>query len=80
MIPAPLTDFKINYPAVPAAACNGDAVNFVGDLVTLNGIALNQWNWNFAPSGATPTGQTQNISYPTAGVFDVKLTGITAEP
>ena len=79
VIPAPLTDFKINYPSLPAAACNGDNVTFAGDLVTLNGIALNQWNWTFAPSGSTPTGQNQTVNYPNAGVYDVKLRGITAD-
>lgn len=79
VIPAPVTDFKINYPALPAAACDGDNINFVGDLVTLNGIALNQWNWTFAPSTVVVSGQTQNINYPAAGVYDVKLRGITAD-
>lgn len=79
VIPAPVTDFKINYPTLPAAACNGDNVGFAGDLVTLNGIALNQWNWTFAPSTTTVSGQNQTINYPTAGVYDVKLSGITAD-
>jgi gliding motility-associated-like protein len=81
VLPKPATDFSITYPNNALAACQGDVVNLMGDLITSNGIALNQWQWTFAPGGsqATATGQNQTISYPNAGNYAVTLRGITAD-
>lgn len=78
ILPSPVTDFKINIPGNKPGACEGETVGFVGDQITSNGIALNQWNWTFH-TGATAQGQTQSFTYPTAGTYDVKLRGITAD-
>ncbi|MES2773213.1 MAG: gliding motility-associated C-terminal domain-containing protein [Bacteroidota bacterium] len=81
VLPAPATDFRITFPNASLNGCEGDAVNFVGDLITQNGIALNQWQWRFTNgvSTTTPTGQVQSFTYPNPGVFDVSLRGITAD-
>lgn len=78
VLPAPVTDFAVAFSGGGTNACEGDIATFTGDLVTQNGIALNQWNWTFH-NGTTPTGQTQTFTYPTAGVYDVTLKGITAD-
>ena len=78
ILPSPVTDFKINIPGNKPGACVGETITFVGDQITSNGIALNQWNWTFH-TGATAQGQTQTFTYPTAGTYDVKLRGVTAD-
>ncbi|MEO7313202.1 MAG: gliding motility-associated C-terminal domain-containing protein [Chitinophagaceae bacterium] len=81
VLPAPATDFKITFPNGGTSGCAGAVLNFVGDVITTNGIALNQWQWKFTNgvTTTTPTGQVQNFSYPNAGIFDVNLRGITAD-
>ena len=81
VLPAPVTDFKITFPNAGLAACEGDVVNFLGDLITQNGIALNQWQWKFTNgiTTTTPSGQVQSFTYPNPGIFDVSLRGITAD-
>ena len=81
VLPAPVTDFKIAFPSGGTAGCAGDVLNFTGDVITQNGIALNQWQWTFnnGVTTTTPTGQVQSVTYPNAGLFDVKLRGITAD-
>jgi gliding motility-associated-like protein len=81
VLPKPATNFTITYPGSTLAACQGDAVTLQGDLITSNGIALNQWQWTFAPGGSqtTATGQNQSITYPNAGTYAVTLRGITAD-
>ncbi len=82
VLPKPATNFSIAYPnGLTTAACQGDVVNLTGDLITSNGIALNQWQWTFAAGGsqATANGQNQTISYPNAGSYAVSLRGITAD-
>ncbi len=81
VLPAPITDFKVTYPNGGTAGCAGDVLNFTGDLITQNGIALNQWQWRFnnGVTSTTPSGQVQTFAYPNAGVFDVGLRGITAD-
>jgi trimeric autotransporter adhesin len=81
VLPAPATDFKITFPNAGLAGCEGDVLNFVGDVITTNGIALNQWQWKFTNgvTNTTPTGQVQSFTYPNPGTFDVSLRGITAD-
>jgi len=82
VLPKPITNFTIAYPAPnTTAACQGDAVSLTGDLITSNGIALNQWQWTFAPGGSltTAAGQNQTISYANAGTYAVTLRGVTAD-
>jgi len=78
VLPPPITDFAIAYPGGGTAACEGATLTFTGDLITGNGIALNQWNWTFH-NGSTPTGQVQTFTYPVAGTYPVKLKGVTAD-
>lgn len=72
VLPAPIADFKINYPGGGITGCEGDVINFVGDIITQNGIAVNNWNWTFNAS-TNVTGQNQNLTYPTPGTYPVKL-------
>jgi trimeric autotransporter adhesin len=78
VLPAPATDFAVQFSGGGTNACEGETATFTGDLVTQNGIALNQWNWTFH-NGTTPTGQTQTFTYPAAGTYPVTLKGITAD-
>lgn len=78
VLPSPVTDFRVTYANGGTTGCEGDVVSFSGDLITQNGIALNQWNWTFS-NGTTPTGQNLAITYPAAGTFPVSLRGITAD-
>lgn len=72
VLPAPVADFKINYPGGGPTGCEGDVVNFVGDIITQNGIAVNNWSWTF--NGAiTANGQNQTRTYPTPGTYPTKL-------
>ncbi len=81
VLPKPITNFQITYAGAGVAACAGDVVNLSGDIITSNGIALNQWQWTYAPggTGGTASGQNQTISYAAAGTYAVTLRGITAD-
>jgi gliding motility-associated-like protein len=78
ILPAPQTDFKVVFPGGGTAACAGATGTFTGDLITANGIALNQWQWTF-PGNVTPSGRVQTYTFPDGGSFPVKLKGITAD-
>ena len=78
ILPAPVTDFSIAFPgSTLAEACVGATGTFTGNLITENGVALNQWNWTFPTT--TPTGRIQNYTFATAGTFPIKLQGVTAD-
>ncbi|MBC7887100.1 MAG: gliding motility-associated C-terminal domain-containing protein [Ferruginibacter sp.] len=81
VLPAPVTNFATTFPNASLSGCAGDVVNFTGDLITQNGIALNQWLWKFTNgvTTTTPAGQVQSFTYPGPGTFDVSLRGITAD-
>jgi gliding motility-associated-like protein len=76
VLPAPKTNFSVDFSG--PTACAGAIAEIEGDLITQNGIALNQWNWTL-PNGSTVSGQNQTYTFPTAGVFPVILEGITAD-
>lgn len=78
VLPAPITDFQVTFSGGNPQACEGDVATFTADIVTANGIAVNEWEWTFH-TGATPTGQIQTLAYPTPGTYTVKLRGITAD-
>ncbi|RXK85837.1 right-handed parallel beta-helix repeat-containing protein [Filimonas effusa] len=78
ILPAPVTDFSIAFPGGGAEACVGTSGTFTGDIVTENGIALNQWNWTF-PVDHKVSGRTQSYIFADAGTHAVKLEGITAD-
>lgn len=78
ILPAPVTDFQITLPGGGSDACAGANGSFTGDLVTSNGIALNQWQWTF-PGNTNVTGRTQSFSFPAAGTFPVRLRGTTPD-
>ncbi len=78
ILPAPATDFSVSLPVGTSGICSGNASTFTGDLITRNGIAVNQWNWTF-PGNSTRSGQVQNFTFPVAGTYPVTLRGITAD-
>lgn len=78
ILPSPITDFEIKFPGGGTKGCEGTTVDFKGDLITQNGIAINKWNWTFHDN-SKPTGQDQTFQYPAAGTYPVKLSGITAD-
>ncbi|HEX6914692.1 MAG TPA: PKD domain-containing protein, partial [Chitinophagaceae bacterium] len=78
ILPSPVTDFQVAFSSGNPNACEGDLATFTADIVTANGIQVNQWNWTFH-DGTTPSGQIQTKTYPTPGSYPVSLRGITAD-
>lgn len=64
-----------NFSASSTTIAEGDAINFT-DLSTDGGTAITSWSWSFP--GGTPSSSTsqnpQNITYATAGTYNVSLT------
>lgn len=78
VFPAPETDFDIVYPSGGTSGCEGDIVNFLGSQVTLTGIGVNKWEWEFSPTDK-PTGQNQTQTYPSPGTYNVRLKTTTLD-
>ncbi len=78
VLPKPITDFTITYSSGNPQGCEGDMATFTGDIITSNGIALNQWQWTFHDA-STANGQVQSRTYTAPGTYDVKLRGVTAD-
>jgi gliding motility-associated-like protein len=81
VLPKPVTNFEVTYANGGTAGCQGDAVQLAGDLITSNGIALNQWQWTYAPgsTGGAASGQNQSVVYSAPGSYAITLRGVTAD-
>ena len=73
VIPSPAIGFNVSFNG-----CAGDVATFTADAQSPNGVTVNQWNWTFNNS-TVGTGQTVNLTYPTAGTFTEKLSVVTAD-
>ncbi|THU40431.1 T9SS type B sorting domain-containing protein [Niastella caeni] len=73
VVPAPKADFTVNY-----SGCVKDIAEFVGAPNAQNGIAVNQWKWEFH-DGSKANGQKVTYTYNTAGTFTEKLQSVTAD-
>lgn len=73
VVPAPKADFAVNF-----AGCVKDIAAFTGESVAQNGIAVNQWKWEFH-DGSKANGQQVTFNYNTAGTYTEKLQSITAD-
>jgi gliding motility-associated-like protein len=73
VVPAPKADFAVNF-----SGCVKDVAEFVGEATAQNGIAVNQWKWNFH-DGTKANGQKVNYTYTAAGTYTEKLQSITAD-
>ncbi|MFL5743061.1 MAG: gliding motility-associated C-terminal domain-containing protein [Niastella sp.] len=73
VVPAPKADFTINF-----SGCVKDVAEFTGENNAQNGIAVNQWKWNFH-DGTKANGQKVTYKYTTAGTYTEDLQSITAD-
>jgi trimeric autotransporter adhesin len=73
VVPAPKADFTLNF-----SGCVKDVAEFTGENNAQNGIAVNQWKWNFH-DGTKATGQKVTYKYTTAGTYTEDLQSITAD-
>lgn len=71
VVPAPVTDFTINY-----SNCIGDVAQFTGSGGT--GVTVTQWNWSFG-DGGTAAVQSPSRQYSAVGNYDVNLKLITSD-
>jgi gliding motility-associated-like protein len=72
-VPAPKADFTVNF-----SGCVKDVAEFIGANAAQNGIAVNQWKWEFH-DGTKGTGQHITYTYNTPGTYNEKLQSITAD-
>jgi trimeric autotransporter adhesin len=73
VVPAPKADFLVNF-----SGCVKDVAEFVGEATAQNGIAVNDWKWQFH-DGSKATGQKATYTYNIPGTYTENLKSITAD-
>ncbi|HEX6430838.1 MAG TPA: gliding motility-associated C-terminal domain-containing protein [Niastella sp.] len=73
VVPAPKADFAVNF-----SGCVKDVAEFEGEAIAQNGIAVNEWKWEFH-DGSKTTGKKVTYSYNAPGTYTEILRSITAD-